>query len=146
MRAGANLVRYGIYVLVLLVLSACGGGGGGGGDSGPGSGGSLTVTPKSLVFNARVGVALPAPQTITASFTEPNVGALLVGLPPGSANPTWLSASTSGNSSPVQIQFTVTSVSMPANTYTTTIRLLTLGTDQSIISIRDVPITYVLSP
>lgn len=146
MRTGVNLVKYGVYALVLLVIPACGGGGGSSPSPAVGSGGSLTVQPASLVFNARVGVALPPPQTIMASFTEPQVANLLIGFPPGTTPLSWLQLGAVGHASPVQITVTVTSVSMPAGTYTVTVRVVTVAADQSVISLRDVPVTYILTP
>ena len=129
-----------------LLLAACGGGGGGGG-GGPavGSGGSLTLAPTSLSFVADQNGAVPASKNIIATFNEATVAFFVVGIPAGQPVPPWLNFSYSGNASPITVTIGPNTTAMAPGTYSATVRIVTAAADQSVISLRDAPVTYTLN-
>jgi hypothetical protein len=122
-----------------LLLAGCGGGGGGGG----GSTYSLSVTPESLTFTADQG-RLPAAQTLTVGF---NGDGLLAGWPAGTTPPGWLSIrKVSNTASSAVLEISVTVSSLPPGTARATVRLATGKADLSDGVIRDVPVTFTVTP
>lgn len=151
MTVATTVFRYCIYALVVFALSACGGGGGGGNSGGggsnnnPGSGGSLVVNPTTLTFTATQHDVLPLARNIVATFSEPDIAVVVAGFPAGGPQPTWLDLSIFGNGSPLNINVRPNTTALAPGNYTATVRVITARADQTIISLRDVPVTYTVS-
>lgn len=126
-----------------MLLAACGGGGGSGGTVR--AGGSLALNPTSLTFTADHHGPVPASKNILATFTEPTVALLAVGVPAGSAVPPWLTFNITGKTSPITITVAANTTEMTPGIYSATIRVATAAQDQSVISLRDAPVTYTLN-
>ena len=121
-------------LLVCIALAGCGGGGGGGG-----AGTSLSLSRSSVTFSALANDAPPAPQTVVATFVGDG---LLVGYPPNESVPPWLSIEAFDDASPVTVRLSVTTTSMPAGTYNTTVRFVTGRENGDGVITRDVAVTY----
>ncbi|MDB5970083.1 MAG: hypothetical protein JWQ90_2533 [Hydrocarboniphaga sp.] len=124
-------LRLCLLACLLLGLPACGGGGS--------SGTSISISPKSLTFNAAVGQAAPAPQIVAVHFSGDGV---IVGYPPGTAIPAWLMIQQQGDASAsaVSFAFSVADVGV-AGTYSTTVRFVTGHEDGSNLKTVDMPVT-----
>ncbi|MFV1983659.1 MAG: hypothetical protein ACC657_08995, partial [Thiohalomonadales bacterium] len=144
----SKIVQITILISFSVLISACGGGGGVGKTSViPGAGGSLAISPGSLTFTADTNGAIPASQMLMASFTEPDVAGLAIGYPAGVTIPTWLTLSSTGTTSPIQINVSVNTTAFTAgSSRSTTVRIISGKADQTIISIRDVKVTYTMLP
>jgi hypothetical protein len=141
LRRGFDSVKVGLLFVACLALAACGGGGGGGGS--PGSGGSLAVTPTSINFVAQQNGLTPPSQVLTATYSETNVGQVVAGWPVGTTPPPWLTLLAGGSqSSPVTFSVVPSSPTLPVGTYTATVVIGTGTSSGSVISIRNVPVTY----
>src|SRR6266850_1943726 len=132
-----------------MLLAACGGGGGSGGTVG--AGGSLALNPTSLTFTADHHGPVPASKNILATFTEPTVALLAVGVPAGSAVPPWLTFNITGKTSPITITVAANTTEMTPGTLSASVSGASLqpGTYQATIQISgngrtvNVPVTYV---
>lgn len=142
-----------------IFLAACGGGGGGGGgNNNPPNGGgnppgggnnpppvyTVSVAPGSVQFSALARGTLPAAQDVTATFTGED---LVVGTPPGSTLPSWLTLNVVGSptASPAQVRFTVTTTGTAADSLSTTVRFVTAKTDGTLPVTKDVTVTYTIT-
>ncbi|HJW73944.1 MAG TPA: hypothetical protein VJ486_14055 [Geothrix sp.] len=131
-------LRYAILLPFLAILAACGGGGGGGGST---SGGGFSVTPSAVTFSAIQYGAAPAAQTLHLSVT--NSQATYVGAAWSGAAPTWLATPVlEGAGSAWTLTLQVSNTSLPAGTYTATLKAGIAKSDQSILASQDISITY----
>lgn len=138
---GLDSVKVGVFYVVCLALAACGGGGGGG-DSASGSGGSLVITPTSFNFVAQQNGLLPAPQSLTGTFSETNVGQIVAGYPIGSTPPSWLNLTIPSNSSPFTVTVAPSTTALTPGTYSATVLVGTGTSNGNVISIRSASVTY----
>ncbi len=133
-------LRYVSYILLVLVFAACGGGGGGGG------GGSTTVTGltlsgNSMQFDAAQNGALPATQSLTASWSSPDVAAIVAGYPTNITPPSWLDLSIQGAASPMSIDVAVNTTALSPGSYSTTVRVVSVDINANPIDVIDVNVT-----
>jgi hypothetical protein len=124
---------------VALGAAACSGGG----DSG-GGGTTLDVSPTSLSFAADQGRGVPQPQQVQVTFSSPD--AVYVGAGFVDAEPSWASVALSGTGTSGTLTVSITSTSLPPGTYTAIAAVGLLRADYSIITHREVPITYRVAP
>jgi hypothetical protein len=142
---GVNAMKHSLsqvfLVLFLAVLAACGGGGGGGGST---AGGGFTVSPTAITFSAIQYGAAPAAQTLHLSVT--NSQAVYVGAAWNGAAPTWLATPVlQGAGSAWTLTLQVSDTSLPAGTYTASLKAGIAKSDQSILASQDITITYKIS-
>lgn len=131
-------VRHLVLLMSILLLTACGGGGG---DSGPSTDGSLTLSVSSLSFSAKSGGTLPATNYFSFSSSNPEATQILIGVPAGSTKPSWLSYGISGS----QLWVKIVSTNLSAGTYKATIRVATARSNNTLVDIKDIPLTYTVS-
>jgi hypothetical protein len=123
-----------------LLVTACGGKGSG--PSGPSY--SISVDPGSLSFAAEQGASVPAAKNLTVGFVGEG---LVAGWPAGASPPSWLDLQlVSYTSSSQVIRVSVSTTSLAPATYTATIRLVTGNADGSAFVVRDVPVTFAVTP
>ena len=99
-------------------------------------------TPARLVLTTLTGLFLVALNII---WSDPNVGSVLVGLPPGQNLPFWLDVTAVGNASPVTVSVGIRSTDLDVGTYNVTLRVVTRDLTANPISSIDVPVTYTVS-
>ncbi len=126
--------------LLVVILTACGGGG----ESPKGPSYSITLDKANLSFTATAQGALPAAQTVKATFVGDGV---LAGYPPGTTPASeWLNVSAPGTATGGSAVFTVgaSSTYLTPGVYTTTLRFVTGKADGSAVVYKDLPVTYTL--
>jgi hypothetical protein len=134
LRHFARLARQACAIGVVALLTACGGGGGGGGNS-------ISISPRSLTFNAIQGSGTGA-QTVTVRFKGAGV---LVGYAPDVTPASWLYAySGAATADTVQFTFAVDPY-MPGGTHSTSVRFVTGNADGSDLKYVDMPVTLHVS-
>ena len=129
------------FVLLSLFIVACGGGGGG--DGAPSGDGTLSLTPASLSFEAEQNGATPASQVISYNSSNPATYAIYAGAPAGGSLPSYISMNFVSGSN--QLRVSIQSTSYSPGTYNTTIRLVTARIDDSVIDIKDVPVSFTVT-
>lgn len=134
-----SIVRYFAFVLSVVLISACGGGGGGG------SSADLSLSSNSLSFSANQNGALPATQTLSASWSSADVAAILAGYPPTVTPPAWLDITIQGNVSPISINLTVNTTNLVAGTYSTTVRVVSVDSNSNPIDIVDANVSFTVT-
>ena len=144
------MMRFGLYLLLVLalLLSACGGGGSS--SSGtttppPVVTGTITVSQSEVNFAAPQFSAAPPSQTIRIDFDAPRVTA---GTLPGERVPDWLAVDLrqTGNSRG-ELELTILDTDLEPGTQSTTIRLVSTN-DSGTVSYDtvDIPINYTVEP
>lgn len=122
-----------------LALSAAACGGGSGDDGGP----TLSVTPSSFAFTAAENGALPPPQQAQVTFSSPEaVYVLAIWF---DAQPGWATLGLTGSGTSWTFVVSVTSTALPPGTYTATAAVGLLRADQSVITYREIPVTYTVN-
>jgi len=129
-----SLFRGSLFFVVATLLVACGGGGG----DAPSGDGTLTVNPTSITLETEQGGALPVSQSVSISSTNPDAFQVIAGYPAGTTPPTWLDMDLP-NSSTLNVFLTTTNLS--PGTYNATVRVITSRIDNSVIDIKDIPLT-----
>jgi hypothetical protein len=122
-----------------VVLTACGGGGGGGSALG---GSSLSLSRDSVRFDAFEDGPTPSPVIVKATYAGDG---LLVGYPPDEGFAPWLQIVALNDGNPVEVQLQIMSTDLPYGTYTTTVRFVTGRESTGDVTIRDVPVTYIVA-
>lgn len=130
--------RYFMYLMFVLVFTACGGGGGGGGGT-PNT--ALSLSNNAVQFDVNQNGPLPSTQSITASWSNPDVVAILAGYPPNITPPTWLDLAIQGTASPVSISLSVNTTALTPGTYATTVRVVSVDSNANPVDIIDIAVS-----
>jgi hypothetical protein len=135
---------------VVLLLAACGGGGGGGGGTDLSSAPGLALSPTSLSFTAVQNGALPSTQNVQVTITSPAALGIIVGFPTGVTPPVWFDQNSSFFCTPsltfCTLVAAISTTSLAPGTYTTTLRFVIGDTPQHALALRDLPISYTITP
>ncbi len=139
----AHTVNWFFAVALASLLAACGGDEGGHENSDPGAG--LSLNTNAIGFSAVQNGSTPSPQQIQITITDPNTYSLVVGVPVGSALPSWLSLSVSGTGSVRTLMLSILSTGLAPGTYTATVRILIARSDNAVIGYQDAAVTYIVT-
>lgn len=140
-----HLTQYLFIAFSFLLLAACGGGGGGGSSSSS-TGDGFSVSTTALSFSAEQNGALPASQDIQTSFTNPEAYYVGAAYPPGVTPVSWLTITESGSGNAYTFHFAVNTTSLSPGTYNTTIGLGIARRDGSIITYKNISVSYTVQP
>lgn len=127
-----------LFVIFSILLNACGGGGSEPSASKPTASTDLFLSSSLIAFNFEKKGAQPITQSVTASWKNPNVAAVLLGYPPGTTPPSWLNISTQDVGSPLDISLTVHPISIEPGVYTVTVRVVSVDVNAKPIDTVDI--------
>ena len=120
-----------LSLMLALLLVGCGGG--------SSRSFSITANPTALTFTASQSESSTPPQTVTVTFEGDGV---LVGYPPGQAEPAWLSIQlVSGNTSPLRFELRANPQAASVGTQQATVRFVTGSADGENVRVADVQIS-----
>jgi len=124
-------IRNALLILFVFNLVACGGGG----DTTSNIGG-LTLSSSNITFETYQNEAVAPSQSITASWSDANVAAVVATLPLGTSLPAWLDVSTSGTTSPVTFTFSNTTSNLAIGTQSVTLNISSYDSNANLIETR----------
>ncbi|MEM7562897.1 MAG: hypothetical protein AAF353_07575 [Pseudomonadota bacterium] len=142
MSPNRSQVGFTIIMLFCLLLAGCGGGGGGGSDGEFSVSGGVEINTSAIRFDAVNNGALPPIQEYTISWTNSDIAAVLVGVPPGEVPPGWLDIDLIGIDSPLTLRLSVNSTSLGPGIYGFTLRIVSADIDGFILDLIDVPLEF----
>ena len=122
-------------LLMTIAVISCGGG------EGPSYDGSLTLTETSLSFTATRNGSVPASQSVSYSSSNPEAFKIIIGVPTNQSKPSWLEYDFNGSQT---FAVRIISTNMTPGIYTATVRAVSVRLDDSIIDLKDIPVTFVL--
>lgn len=131
-----------LMAALAAALAGCGGGGGGGGGGSAPPSGTFTLSATSVTFTAKVGVALPAPQVVTAHITGTGAAKIGAAYANGATPAPWLTVTVAGSGSDYSFTLSANTTALNSGSYTATLTVGTADANNTILQTQQLTVTY----
>lgn len=145
------MVKFHTIIAACLIIGSCGGSGGNTNTGTPVTAitpppapapVSMTVDKSAVDFFARQHTAEPDPDTVSVTWSDPNITEIIAQFPSASPKPDWLNATRDGTSSPVRFEFSANTTNLDAGTYKAAMELTARDTNQNPLETETINIEF----
>ena len=139
--------RWIVPVAAFAALTACSEDSGASDGASPGGSAGFELNRTVVGFSAVEGGARPGSESVLVTLTSPAAAYIVVGYPPGEAEPAWLGMSlTQAGGADWNLALSVNGTTGLLGSYAAVVRIAIADANQRLIGYRDVTVTYVVSP